>query len=97
MKDFNIPTEQLTALEAFKELISDPTGRRKYAEADDKHGVFDERTTGADYEQLPEETREVLEGLDDAELALLVRLDSAFVEGGLGFPLPSGMKNAMVF
>jgi hypothetical protein len=97
VNDSTIPIERLAALEAFKELISDPDGRREYAEADDKQAVFDAHTTGADYEQLPEQTREVLEDLDDTELTLLVRLDSAFVEGGLGLPLPSGIRNAMVF
>ena len=96
MDDVGIPTEQLTALDAFKEMISDPEGRREYAEAEDKKAVFDSRTSGADYEHLPEETRRVLEDLDYDGLDLLVRIDSAFVDGGLGYPLPSG-KTCMVF
>jgi hypothetical protein len=97
VNDLTIPTERLTALEAFKELISNPDWRREYAEAEDKQAVFNAHTTGADYEQLPEETRMVLEDLDDTELTLLVRLDSAFVDGGLDHPLPSGIRTAMVF
>ena len=95
MDDVGIPTEQLTALDAFKEMISDPEGRREYAEAEDKKAVFDSRTSGADYEHLPEETRRVLEDLDYDGLDLLLRIDSAFVDGGLGYPLPSG--SCMVF
>ena len=97
MNDFAITTKRLKAVEAFKELISDPEGRREYAEAEDKKAVFDERTSGADYHQLPEETRSVLEDLDNDALELLVRIDAAFADGGLGFPLPSGRKTAMVF
>jgi hypothetical protein len=96
VNDVNIPTEQLIALEAFKGLIGDPEARREYAVADDKQAVFDAHTEGADYEQLPAQTREVLEQLDNSELELLGRIDSAFVDGGLGYPLPSGVESAMV-
>ena len=96
MDDVGIPTEQLTALDAFREMIGDPEGRREYAEAEDKKAVFDSRTTATEYEHLPEGTRRVLEELDYDGLDLLVRIDSAFVDGGLGYPLPSG-KTCMVF
>ena len=102
MNDSSISPAQLTALEAMKELISDPDSREQYAAATseaDKQSVFDAvaSETGADYHELPEGARAVLEALSEPELAHLAELDAGFVEGGMSVPLPSGVRSAMVF
>lgn len=90
----DLSPEQLIALSALKKLIGDAAGRRAYASASpaEKADVFNESLdqphADADYGALPDQAREILEGLSDSELALLSDIDAAFVAGGLRFDSP---------
>jgi hypothetical protein len=86
----NATEDQLKALEVFKVLIKDDQGRQDFIAAppDQKADVVNgRRGTGelsdADYTQLPDEVRRLLENLSDDELALLSRIDATFVDAGL--------------
>jgi hypothetical protein len=80
----------LRALEVFKVLTNDATGRRAFKQ--DPEGAFEDRKTKPDvdarladasYGDLPERLRTVLQRLSHSELALLNDLDAALVDAGL--------------
>jgi hypothetical protein len=83
--------EQLKALEVFKAVIKDARGRRAFTTAqtpEEKEEVFNgKRGSGdlsdANYKELPDSARQLLEALSDSELALLSDLDNTFVRAGL--------------
>jgi hypothetical protein len=85
MATINATDEQIKALEGFKNVIRSAAGRRDFATAHNKEAVFNRRRKepAADYQQIPEKVRALLESLSDSELALLADLDDAFVRAGL--------------
>lgn len=88
--EVNATEEQLKALEVFKRIIDDADGRQAWVTASPgkKEQVFNRRRgrgelKDADYQQLPEQVRRLLETLSDSELALLSDIDATFVDAGL--------------
>lgn len=88
MAKVNATTQQLQALEVFKEVIKDRDTRREFADADDdekREKVFDKkRHVGpGKWKHLPAQARGYLEDFDDDKLEFLSRLDEEFVNAGL--------------
>jgi hypothetical protein len=91
MASIDASPEQLKALEVFKALIKDAEGRRAFTTAEttaEKERAFNRkrgrsRLRDAEYNEIPEPARQLLEALSDSELALLADLDHTFVEAGL--------------
>jgi hypothetical protein len=83
---------QLKALTVFKSVIKDSDGRQEWLAAPrgEKEPVFNRRRTeelaDANYQELPEPVRNLLETLSDSELALLADIDATFVGSGLTLP-----------
>jgi hypothetical protein len=95
--------DALRALEVFKALIAHDAGRRRYADADpaDKGSVFDEQRDDPKteeglrrvrYEDIPEDSRAVLESLTAEQLEGLSKIDTQFVADGLYVDVPSPGK-----
>jgi hypothetical protein len=90
----HITVDQGRALEAFREITKTPDGRRAFAEG--KQNAFDAgkkelagHLRDADYNEIPEPVRALLERLSEPELALLSELDATYVDAGLYADVPS--------
>jgi hypothetical protein len=92
----NVPAAR--ALEVVQRLIDNQPGRQAYKA--NPSGAFDNKKVtlpeqalrNANYNHIPMNARQALEGLSEAELGLLSNLDKTFVADGLYVQVPSPGK-----